>query len=266
MKLELIQGKVKAAMAQASSRDLWQVPLDQLHVIDGFNVRTDGIDHKEHLRGIVDSILANGFYQSKPLSGYVALKNNKQIIYITDGHCRFEAAQEAIKRGAEITALPVVVSPKGTSLEDLTVGLVINNSGKPLSQYEIGLVCKRLAGFGWEEKQIATRLCMTTQRVNDLLGFVPAPASVRKLVASGTVSATQAIDTIKKHGADAAERLEVGAQKAKASGKKKATRKHIEDKPTYRGVVVALLEWEKTASGTRDNGLKEIIKMAKATQ
>ena len=144
MQLELIQGKVKEAMKGAASRDLWQVPIADLHVIDGFNVRADGVEHREHVAGVADSIIANGFYQNKPLAGYVALQGGKQVIYITDGHCRLEAAQEAIKRGAEIKALPVVVSPKGTSIEDLTVGLVTNNSGKPLSQYEIGLVCKRL--------------------------------------------------------------------------------------------------------------------------
>ena len=46
MQLELISGNVKQAMAGASSRDLWQVPLDKLNVIDGFNVRVDRAEHK----------------------------------------------------------------------------------------------------------------------------------------------------------------------------------------------------------------------------
>ena len=265
MTFDLTAGKVKEAMAaaKAASGDLWKVPIDDIHVIDGFNIRSNGADHQEHLTGLVNSILANGFYLSRPLAGYVALKDGKNIVYITDGHCRLEAAKEANKQGAELKTLPVVVSPKGTSLEDLTVGLVTNNSGKPLSPYEIGLVCKRLTGFGWDEKEIAKRLSMTVARVGDLLTLVSAPASVRKLVTAGTVSATQAIDTIKRHGERASEKLEVGAAKAKASGKTKATKKHIEDKPTYRAVVIALLAWAETSTGTRDNELKSLIKMAK---
>jgi len=265
MQMELLAGKVKEAMrdAGAASGDLWKVPIDDIHIIEGFNIRANGADHKEHLAGLVASIMANGFYLNRPLAGYVALKDGKNIVYITDGHCRLEAAQEAIKQGAEIKTLPVVVSPKGTSLEDLTVGLVTNNSGKPLSQYEIGVVCKRLIGFGWEEKEIAKRLAMTATRVGDLLGLVAAPAAVRNLVKDGTVSATQAIETIKKHGDKAADKLTAGAEKAKASGKAKATKKHIDGKPSYRAVVVALLAWEKTATAARDNDLKSIIRMAK---
>lgn len=222
----------------------------------------------EHVAGLVDSILANGFYQSKPLSAYVALDDGVETIYVTDGHCRLEAAQAAVGLGAEIKTLPVVVSPRGTSIEDLTVGLVTNNSGKPLSQYEVGVVCKRLVGYGWEEKEIAKRLCMAPARVRDLLELVGAPAAVRKLVVDGVVSATQAIDTIKKHGARASERLEAGAVRAKAKGKKKATKKHIEsEKPTCRAVVKALLAWGDSLSGpadTLDSKLRTVLRMAKA--
>lgn len=263
MQLELIAGNVKGAMAGVASRDLWQVPIEKINVIEGFNVRTDGAEHKEHVAGIADSIVANGYKQSKPLEGYVALKGSTQTIYLTDGHCRLEAVHIAIERGAEIKTLPVVVTPKGTSIEDLTVGLVTNNSGKPLSQYEIGLVCKRLIGFGWDEKQIGRRLAMNVQRVGDLLNLVAAPAQVRKLVINGTVSATQAIDTIKRHGDKAAEKLEAGAQKAKVKGKKKATRRDIETRPTYRQVVMELLAWAKVQVGEQDKAMTKVLKMAR---
>ncbi len=264
--MDLFAGNVKAAMksAGAVSSDLWKVPLAQLRLIDGFNVRS-GSEHKEHVAGLVDSILANGFYASKPLSGYVALEGAKQIIYITDGHCRFEAAQEAIKRGAEITVLPVVVSPKGTSIEDLTVGLVTNNSGKPLTPFEVGMVCKRLIGFGMEEKEVARRLILSAQRVADLLALVGAPAAVRKLVTDGVVSATQAISTIKREGDEAPAKLAAGAAKAKAAGKPKATAKHIDARPTCRAVVKALLEWAKN-NPERNASLNRVIDLARETQ
>lgn len=265
MNIELSPGKAKEAMrdAGASSRDLYQVPIGELHIIEGFNVRTNGTEYREHIEGLAKSITENGFYQHKPLAGYVAVIDGKQTVCITDGHCRFQAAQEAIKQGAEIKSLPVVVSPKGTTMEDLTVALVTSNSGKPLTPYETGLVCKRLISFGWEEKEIAKRLGVAAQRVGDLLTLVAAPKSVRSLVMAGTVSASQAIDTIKKHGDKAPEKLAAGAEKAAASGKRKATRKHIDEKPTYQAVVRAFLEWEKVSIEPIDDWLKKIVEMAK---
>jgi hypothetical protein len=261
---ELVAGKVKEGMkdAGASSGDLWKVPIDEIHIIDGFNVRAENAEQREHIEFLTASIVANGFYQNRPLAGYVALKDGKNIVCLTDGHCRLEAAREAIKQGAEITALPVVISPKGTSVEDLTVGLVTNNTGKPLSQYEIGVVCKRLVDFGWDEKQIGQRLGMPTAKVSGLLELAGDPAAVRKLVSSGVVSASQAIETLKKNPETAVEKLEAGAAKAKAAGKKKATKKHIDEKPTYRAVCKALVEWDD--SDRSEAGWKKVVKMAHA--
>ena len=262
--LELTSGNVKAAMKDsgATSRDLWQVPIGDIRILDGFNVRTKSESYRSRVEYLAALILENGFNQSKPLSGYVALVDGKQTIYLTDGHRRLAAAQAAIKRGAEIENLPVVVSPKGTSVEDLTVGLVTMNDGEPLSQYEVGVVCKRLVGFGMDEKTIAKKLGMTPQRVSDLLSLIGAPKAVRDLVSDGTVSASQAIETVKKHGDKAAAKLEAGVTKARASGKKKATKKHIDDKPTCRAVCKAMVQWD--ADGGRDKDIKSIIDMARA--
>jgi len=242
---------------------LWKVPLEDLHVIDGFNVRVGTSEHREHVEALAKSISENGFYQSKPLAGYVALVSGKQVIYVTDGHCRLEATRKAIERGADIKVLPVVVSPKGTSMEDLTVALVISNNGKPLSLYETGLVCKRLVGYGWDEKEVAKRLGMQPPRVADLLDLVAAPKEVRSLVISGAVSASQAIETLKKHGENAGAKLKAGVDKAEKSGKKKATKKHIDDKPTCRAVVKELLAWAKVQVSMPDSTMEQIVKMAR---
>ena len=132
---ELTPGNVKAAMKEsgAGSRDLWQVAPDKLRTMEGFNVRTRGDDHTAHIRSIADSIKANGYYQYQPLGGVVAVENGEQVIYIHAGHCRLEAALLAIAEGATLERLPVVVSPAGTSMEDLTVELVRGNSGKALT-------------------------------------------------------------------------------------------------------------------------------------
>lgn len=224
--LDLIPGNIKNAMSEAgaTSRDLWQVPVEHLRLIEGFNVRTRDASLNAHVETLTNSILENGFYQHKPLEGFVANEDGVQVIHLTGGHCRLEAAQAAIKRGAEIRVLPVVVSPKGTSMEDLTIGLATSNSGRPFSPYEMGMVCKRLTGFGWEVSAIGKKLSLTAGYVEDLLSLVAAPKPIRDMVIGGKVSCTTAISEVKKHGAGAQARLERGLETAASKGKTRVTK------------------------------------------
>jgi ParB family chromosome partitioning protein len=246
--MELVAGNVKAAMktAGATSADLWKVPVDQIHVLDGFNVRVTGDEYNSHIELLAESIRANGFRQDKPLAGYVAEKDGAEVIYLTDGHSRLTAVKLLINSGMEFSSLPVVVSPRGTTMEDLVVGLVTSNSGKPLTPYELGLVCKRLIDMGMEEKTIASRLTITTGYVKQLLDLVGSPKQLRDMVTSGRVSATTAMETIKKHGvAKAAEKLDAGIKLANASGKKRASAKHIDGprKVTQREALKLCIEY-----------------------
>jgi ParB family chromosome partitioning protein len=227
--MQLVAGGIKSAMkeVQASSRDLWSVEIDSINVLPGFNVRTLGDDYDAHIRELADSIKAEGFYQDKPLAGYVARVGDKQVIYLTDGHCRLAATLLAISEGAEITRLPMVVSSQGTSMEDLTVALYKTNTGKPLTPYETGVVCKRLSRFGWDVSQIASRLNIGSTYVEGLLLLVSAPFEIREMVQKGQVSATMAIQALRTKGDGALAMLQAGLEVAKTSGKSKVTAKHL---------------------------------------
>lgn len=228
------QGSVKKAMQGVTSSDLWKMPRDRIHVEPGFNVRTSTPDYKAHLRAIADSIKANGYMQDKPIAGYVAQRDGQDILIVTDGHTRLAAFDLAVSEGWEGTELPVVTKPRGTSMEDLTIALVTSNNGRPLTPYEVAVVCKRLVGYGMETKDIAARLGYTKQYIEGLLDLLAAPKAVRDLVIAGTVSATLAVETIKKHGKEAAKVLTAGATEAKASGKDRVTKKHV-TKATTKG-------------------------------
>lgn len=222
----LTSGSIKTAMkdAGAKSADLWMVPISDIREADGFNVRTENADRVARIAEIGEYILANGFMRDKPLSGFVAREDGRDIIYVVDGYTRLAGAHYAIERGAEIDVLPVITKPAGTNIEDLTVGLVVSNSGTPLTPIEKAAVCKRLVGYGMEEKVIAKRLGMTVGYVRDLLTLIAAPRDVRKLVEVGSVSASNATHAIKKHGEKAAAVINTGLDAAKAVGKNKATK------------------------------------------
>jgi hypothetical protein len=231
--ISLVQGAVKAAMkdAAASSRDLWFVDRSKLRIIPNFNTRIRGDGLASHIRSLADSMKSEGFYPNKPLAGYVAKDGDEQVIYITDGHCRLEGRDLAVQEGAEIDKLPVVVSAQGTSVEDLTVALVRSNSGKPLEPYELGIVCKRLARFNWDADEIARRLGFTRTYVENLLLLISSPIGIRQMVMGGSVSATTAIEALKKFGTQAEEKLQIALAQAKEKGSERATKKHMPAKP-----------------------------------
>jgi len=225
----LVAGNVKTAMrdVKASSRDLWSVDVGAIRILDDFNVRLHDAAWKTHIRALANSMKVEGFYQDKPLAGYVAKEGDSQVIYVTDGHCRYNAVLLANSEGAEIDRVPVVVSAQGTSLEDLTVSLFKSNSGKPLTPYEIAVVCKRLSRYGWSIDQISTRLDLTDFYVDGLLRLIAAPADIRSMVMEGQVSASVAIQALRSKGNKALAYLQAALAKANGAGKTKLTAQHL---------------------------------------
>lgn len=215
---DIIQGNVKTAMASigATSGDLWRVPVGDIHVLPGLNVRTKSDAYEAHIERTAKSIFEEGYYPDKALAVFIDEQNR---ICIRDGHTRYEAVLRAIKMGAQIKTIPCVTAPKGTKMLDITVGLVKSNDGKPLLPIEVAVVCKRLAGWGMEIAEIAQRLDYTVPYVNDLLGLLEAPAAMQALVSAGKISASTAIKTIKKEGVAKATDTLVAASASSKGGK-----------------------------------------------
>lgn len=225
--IQLTPGSVKKATVGIPSGDLWKMPRARIRVIEGFNVREKDADYKANVRKYADSMKANGYDETKPMAGYVYEENGEHFIGLVDGHTRLDAVDLANSEGAEIEIIPVVTKARGTSMEDITIGLVTSNSGAALKPLEVAKVCKRLVGFQMDVKDIAARLTLTPAYVNQLLDLLAAPKAVRDLVANGTIAATLAMDTIKKHGKEATKMLTAGVKQAKVTGKTRVTAKHV---------------------------------------
>lgn len=230
-------GNVKAAMkeAGAGSGDLYKVPVDKFVVLPGFNVRTQTPEYEAHIEQLTASILANGFYSNKPLGVII---NDQGEVVVYDGHTRLEAVKRAITRGAQIETLPAVTAPRGTTMVDLTIGLVTNNAGKELTPIEVAAVCKRMVGWGWDEQKIADRLGVTKGYVNDLLGLLEAPEATKQLVAAGRVAAGTAIKLGKKVGATEASKQLQAAAAALPAGKT-VTPKHLKSETKTESAAAA---------------------------
>lgn len=226
--IEFTPGNVKAAMAGVKSGDLWNVPFDLLYIQPGFNVREeDDPSYAEHIDNLERLIEANGYDRTKAFEGYIAKIDGEDRVVVTDGHSRYRAISRLRARDFKIETVPLITKSRGTSMEDLTFGLANSNSGRRLTPYELGTLCKRLVGFGVESEVIQKRLNITGTYLDDLLFLHSAPKAVRDMVRTGKVAAGVAISTCRKHGDKAVEMLREAVQVAAASGKKKATAKHL---------------------------------------
>lgn len=226
---DMVAGNIKSAMkdASATSRDLWFVPFDKLIVLEDFNVRVKNDEYDSEVRAIADSIKENGFYSHKPLAVIVIMQDGKEIIAVYDGHTRYDAIKLAISEGVDLPKVPAVAAQSGTTLEDITVGLVTNNSGRQLDPMAIAIVCKRLIGYGMDNATIAKRLGFTPPYVGGLLSLVGAPKKIRDMVENNEVSASLAVTTLREEGENAISVLESGLESAKIAGKSRVTARNL---------------------------------------
>jgi len=264
--IALAAGATAAAMkeAGAASGKLFLVPVDKIKLIPGFNVRVDSPDYRAHRDMIADSIATNGFDETKPLAGYVAKEGDDNVIYVTDGHTRLDAVSvvNGTDGATKIDKLPVIVRSTAPSLTDLTVMLHTNNTGRPLSPFELGVVVKRLLKEdGADKKTIAGKLGVTPRYLDDVLLLVNSPKEIRTAVLNGQVSATLAIQELRKAGdtvLKAVERITAAVEKATKSGKAKATAKDTEDAgPKMKKIV-------ETISIGEGTDIKELVKATAA--
>lgn len=239
--IELTPGNVKAAMreADAKSADLWMVPVEQLRLVPGFNIRP--LD-PEHVASLKAAIKANGYNRGEALKGFVSKEGDTEnVINVWDGQHRLTAVRELIDEGEPIEFLPVIVSPAGTSMVDVTVGMIeTSDKKKPLAPQNWAVGCKRLIGYGCDVDEIARRFGKTNQQVRDYLVLAGASRRVLAMVEEGKVSGTNAIRLLKKHGAGTAEVLEKKFELAKAKGKKKVTAATLNPQ---RDLVADAAEW-----------------------
>ena len=235
----LVKGSIKTAMKEAgnklnekgdkiaSSRDAWQCEPHKLRIIDGLNPRVETAAYLEHIEATTSSMVSEGYFQDKPLAGYVSKENGVDIVYIYEGGTRLRCALAAIARGAKFETIPVSVSQEGLAMEDIYVAMVRSNEGRPFSLYEKSVMVKRLARCTWSQNEISARLGIKLPMVANMLLLMEAPYQIRELVAMETVAFTLAIEMIVAHGANALAKILEAQAAAGAAGKVKVTKRFV---------------------------------------
>lgn len=205
--------------------DLFRVNPLLIEVADGFNSRDfDHPDTIAHIEWLAGSIAENGVQQ--PMTVFI----DADRVFLSDGECRLRATKLAIANGADIATVPVIVENRYASEADRILSQVNRNGGKPLANFELATVYKKLHAHGWTEAMIATKVGKTIQHVTQYLEMSAMPDTVRAMVNDGRVAFTLAWNVLRDKGGDidkTEETLAAGIEVAEDSGKKKATRKHI---------------------------------------
>lgn len=211
-------------------KDILRMDPTSLHIKEGWNCREVTFDPDN----ADDMALAASIAQIGVKQPLTAIWEDGKA-YLTDGHRRLQATLYAMASlGAEIKSVPVQTEDRFASEADRVLSQIVRNNGKSLTPIEQGRVFKRLFDLGWSEGEIAERVGRSTVWVKDMLNLNAAPQEVTSLVCEGKVSATLAVQTLKKDKAEAGAKLGAAVKKAEEGGKKKASKKHMEAAPVER--------------------------------
>lgn len=198
--------------------------LDMIHEKPGYNARNmESPETQAHIRKMADAIKENGTDAFPEIT--VFQEDDK--IYVHRGHCRFRAHKLAKAEGAPVVGIRGIAAPKQNEAEHV-LDLLNSNDGLPLTPLEQAAAVERLTKFEWTPEMIAQKRGVSVTTIKNLLKLLEAPEEVKQMVRNGEVSARTATDVIGKEGAaTGTEMLKKAVQTAKASGKEKATPKHL---------------------------------------
>lgn len=217
----------------AKRADAVKFRIEDIHEEPGFNLRREGEDLEASIDALAAYIVDGGILP--PLEVRPRIGGG---VFLVDGHRRRRAYLKVADQLRDPDGnlwIPVVQFTGNDA--DRVARIITSAEGRSLSQLEVADGYKRLAAFGWPPEQIAKKVGKTRQHVDQLLILANANTDVQQLVQAGTVSATTAIDTVRKHGEEAGKTLAVEVDKAKAAGKGKVTNATIKGKPLPKQLV-----------------------------
>lgn len=202
-----------------TTRKTFLVPLSELYIEDGYNVR--GID-LEHAKSLSEAYIAGDFVP--PLVVQVTDKGVKVI----DGHHRYTGARMASESGCEIARLEC--SDFTGSEADRVALMITSSQGRPLEPLERAAAYKRLSAQGWTSQEISTKVKRSISDVELHLNLLNVDESMLDMVKAGEIAATTAVSVTREHGENAPKVAREALEKAKSEGKTKVKKSDIAPK------------------------------------
>lgn len=197
---------------------------DEIEEIEGYNSRSMESDETvAYIRRMADSIKENGILSFPPIT----VRQIDGKIYVYAGHCRRRAFSLAKSEGADFKGILALIVNKNLKDDDMILDILTSNDGLPLKPLEKANAVNRLIRCGWTTAEISRKLGWSESWITTLIDLLNAPNEVKSMVRNGEVSATLAVDQVRKSKGKATEKLTTAIAKAKKAGKPRATQQHI---------------------------------------
>jgi ParB-like chromosome segregation protein Spo0J len=119
----------------------------------------------------------------------------------------------------------VVFDKAGNETDEIALQFTANSS-RPLTPIEMAPKVKRLHDLKLDNQAIAKKIGKSPSMVSYLLSLSAAPEEVKTMVKEKSITATMAVDAIRKDPAKAPQNLRDAVDRAKEDGKGRATRKY----------------------------------------
>jgi ParB family chromosome partitioning protein len=217
-----------AAIRDLGKRGPSTVILDPNIILENPQDNTRDMDSPEsqsHIREMANAIINDGNELFPPITVY----QDEGTVYVAAGWCRRRAHILAINEGAPVAGILCLVTPKKKQ-EDLTLSILTSNDGLPLTAMEKAKAVHRLTKYLWSVSEISKKTGWSETTITNFIQLYEAPDSITQMVKDGKVSATFATEIVKSKGSAEAEKiLKSAADTAEKAGKKKATKKDLQD-------------------------------------
>ena len=207
--------------AAAKRGDAIRVHIDAIKIVDGFNVRIDDDELREHVAGIAGALAAK--LPIPPVEVWVNPESGD--IELVDGHCRYHAYRQIAKTSTDFDGYISAVMFEGTPGQR-KMRIASSNKQLKLKPIELGrLYLSARDDYGMSRQEIAAEAGMSLGHVDQMILLVSAKPEVLKAVERGEISATEATKLARDHGDDAPAELERRKEAAAELGKGKVTAK-----------------------------------------
>lgn len=213
--------KIALHEAVLSRGDALRVDPRKLMITPGYNVR----DFTTPAAQAALNVLKEAIREQGGVHTPLRVRMSGTEMHIVEGHRRHKAVMELIAEGMEIQSIPAVAEERHTDDAERTLGLIISNSGEPLTEPEKAEVVRRLKAMGWTNDKICNRLgYKTEQTIANFELWLGAPSAVKAAVASGVMAYSTAVEIARAADGDEA-KAAATLKAAKASAKKRGAKK-----------------------------------------
>lgn len=205
----------------AKRGDSIRVKLSALKIVDGFNIREDDDELREHVAGIAASLAAG-----LPVPAIEVWVNPETgDIEVVDGHCRYFGYQQYAEASTDFDGYVSAVKFDGTQFQR-KMRIASSNKQLKLKPVELGrLYLHARDVLGATRKEIATEAGMSVAHVDRMILLAGGSPEIQQAIDDGKISATEAVKLVREHGDDAPAELERRQEVAKEQGKDKVTAK-----------------------------------------